>query len=533
MKIFKEFLKKMILILLICFVIGFVSTSAYAEKKFYGDTGLPEDYGETIKDLKKLDRYRQIMAVLPASFNWSDEGKVTPAKSQAGCGSCWAFAAVGVLESRILIATDAEYDLSEQQQVSCNFAMNGCSGGNLTALQFWYDLGPMQESCASYCACDTKTCYDIGTCAQLNYNTADYYAVDVASIDDMKSSIYTDGPGMFRFTVYSDFETYWDSGAPGSVYTQTSGTKVGGHAILLIGWDDNQGAWICKNSWGKNAGPNKDGTFRIAYTGHAQNLKFGLANIQNLILKEVQKIACCNNAGFVMGFKVGYIDDDGNEKVSTTDSGTFPINNWKTIDLANLDPAISEGTVVWPIVNAKGGKTIKGDMRILYKDNNQVATYMVKGTTQSYSVTESGESVVNPYIPMLKPAPGPTAAAKTGTTLKEVQKICCGNNAGFVMYFKVAYIDSEGNEQESTTSSNKYPINNWRTIDLSTLTPAISEGTTVWPKVKAIAGKTKSPDIKVVYKKNNQVATYIVKGTTLSYSITEDGESVVNESKKK
>ena len=36
---------------------------------------------------------------------------------------------------------------------------------------------------------------------------------------------------------------------------------IGGHAVAVVGYDDTEGYWICKNSWGKSWGEN--GFFRI------------------------------------------------------------------------------------------------------------------------------------------------------------------------------------------------------------------------------------------------------------------------------
>lgn len=76
------------------------------------------------------------------SWDWRRSGKVTPAKDQGRCGSCYAFAAVAAIESKLLIQyskTDSSYsvDLSEQHVIDCvnkdegSFVSNGCDGGSL------------------------------------------------------------------------------------------------------------------------------------------------------------------------------------------------------------------------------------------------------------------------------------------------------------------------------------------------------------------------------------------------------------------
>ncbi len=245
-----------------------------------GDLGHPPDYEHTIlpfhKYIPEFDLYSKS---LPASFDWWKQGKVTPAKSQGACGSCWAFASVGAMESKILIAGGPAYDLSEQQQVSCNKEMWGCNGGNMTALRFWYNEKPFKETCAPYEASDNVPCDKFSHCPGVDYNTTGYYTVTMDKYH-IKTSIQSDGPGYFRFDVYEDFDDFWDNGTPGQVYCQRTGERKGGHAVLIIGWDDAKSAWKCKNSWGKNAGPNGDGTFWIAYSGHKESLRFGMANVR-------------------------------------------------------------------------------------------------------------------------------------------------------------------------------------------------------------------------------------------------------------
>jgi hypothetical protein len=281
-------MKRLVFFLSLFMVVG-IGQAAFAQEYGLGDIPLdPETYKRHLRSYPD-----QLSDGLPTAYDARNDGIVTPAKNQGSCGSCWAFASAGAMESHILKNGGPAYDLSEQQQVSCNTSFDsdsppggGCCGGSSSAPQYWQTTGPIYESCGPYgesgTSCPTKrtaTCASMSACEQLSYRVTNWHTVGTTPTD-FKTSLYTYGPSYWRFTVYSDFQTYWSSAASGLVYTNTGGTKQGGHAVLLIGWDDAKGAYLCKNSWGPTGGPNRDGTFWIAYSGHTNNLGFGMSNFE-------------------------------------------------------------------------------------------------------------------------------------------------------------------------------------------------------------------------------------------------------------
>jgi len=87
---------------------------------------------------------------LPTDFSWVEKGKVTEAKEQGDCGSCWAFAAASAIESAYAIENPGVdlVSISPQQMVSCTngmlyaktggkFANKGCHEG-MAPLAFGY-----------------------------------------------------------------------------------------------------------------------------------------------------------------------------------------------------------------------------------------------------------------------------------------------------------------------------------------------------------------------------------------------------------
>ncbi len=154
-------------ILLGAWVLG-LGTGAYGAQFPYplGDIPLsPEAYQTNLQVIPR-ERMAEIQAALPSAYNAADQGFVTPANNQGNCGSCWAFAAAGAVESKLLMRGLApQSDVSEQQQVSCNTEMWGCNGGSMESLLFWApppdpDKGPLPESIFPYTASDSTACYN-------------------------------------------------------------------------------------------------------------------------------------------------------------------------------------------------------------------------------------------------------------------------------------------------------------------------------------------------------------------------------------
>lgn len=201
---------------------------------------------------------------LPSAFSWCDQGKCTSVRDQGQCGSCWAFSTVGALESAIKIATGSSKDLSEQYLVSCNSDGWGCNGG-------WYahdyhqwkyiagEPGPgaVYETDFHYQAQDVP-CNPPHTHNE-QISTWQYVGSSngVPSISAIKQAIYDHGPVSAAVYVGLDFQRY----TSGVFTTRQKGTV--NHAIVLVGWDDSQGYWILRNSWGTSWG--ESGYMRIKY----------------------------------------------------------------------------------------------------------------------------------------------------------------------------------------------------------------------------------------------------------------------------
>ncbi len=201
---------------------------------------------------------------LPQAFNWCDEGACTPVKNQGACGSCWAFGTVAPFESAILLNDGVVEDLAEQYLVSCNNEGWGCSGGwwahhyhTDSMVSGELEAGAVAETDFPYAAADLACNPPHDKMAQLESWSQVTTPYTLPTVDQLKQAMFDHGPLSVAVCVNDAFQAY-----SGGVFTGPSCSSIN-HAVTLVGWDDADGAWLVKNSWGQFWGEN--GYIRIAY----------------------------------------------------------------------------------------------------------------------------------------------------------------------------------------------------------------------------------------------------------------------------
>jgi len=199
---------------------------------------------------------------LPSRLDWRDVNGVnwiSPVKNQSSCGSCWAFAGLGVMESIIAIQADnptVDINLSEQFVLSCSEGT--CYGWTMYhTLNFLKYSGTVEESCLPYSGSDATSCFSrCGEWASQNRKIAAWSWVP-NNVDSIKAAL-NQQVLTTTMSVYTDFYYY-----TGGTYEHIWGNYQGGHAVVLIGYDDIEHVWIAKNSWGRYWG--EDGFFKIRW----------------------------------------------------------------------------------------------------------------------------------------------------------------------------------------------------------------------------------------------------------------------------
>lgn len=263
---------------------------------------------------------RRTRSVLPLQFDLRQQKLSSPVKNQSPWGSCWAFGTLSAMESSAMVQesgdgnTNTEVpDYSErhltwfsyQQQegegiISTKDQPFDVGGNRQIAtglLSSW--AGVEQESEVPYLtgksqvwSVDQKKLYDSvghlqnadflpGTALFVDYNAKSGYSLDRDAVNTIKNAIMNNG--VVDVSYYADQSRPDQTSVNGTyinnrTYAQyTDQYLTANHEVSIVGWDDDyssenflenrrppgDGAWIVKNSWGKNWG--NEGYFYLSY----------------------------------------------------------------------------------------------------------------------------------------------------------------------------------------------------------------------------------------------------------------------------
>ena len=196
------------------------------------------------------------MSVNDARLDWTDFGVVTDVRNQGKSDDCWALVATEALEANWAIRQGENVMLSPQPIL--DRTQTAGPGYTATALDILKQYGTAR----------LDNYPSLGSPSQLLNVDTPYRATDWGTVGangqrptvlQLKQALIDHGPLSVAVSTTKQFNAY-----QGGTYREVvpADQKLD-HRVLLVGWDDSQGAWKIKNSWGTTWG--MDGYMWIAY----------------------------------------------------------------------------------------------------------------------------------------------------------------------------------------------------------------------------------------------------------------------------
>jgi len=173
------------------FDVGHNQFSDWTEAEFKRMLGTGRRLGASNSTKVPNPPQRLLPSMIPVSWDWRHQRKVTAVKNQYHCGGCWAFATIATLESNHAIKTGGQLlTFSEQSIISCvneTYECHQCEGGEVWgAYQFWIDnnWNLIRERSWRYQG-QNETCKYNST-GQTSYQINQYYSVPMNDSDQLR-----------------------------------------------------------------------------------------------------------------------------------------------------------------------------------------------------------------------------------------------------------------------------------------------------------------------------------------------------------
>jgi C1A family cysteine protease len=381
---------------------------------------------------------------LPGTYDLRTLGRVSPVKNQGSCGSCWAFASYGSLESTLL--PGVLLDLSENNLKNTHgFDLAPCGGGNAdmsTAyLARW--SGPVEEAADPYSPSGSQS--PAGILPREHVQEVSYLPARAQSLDNVniKAAVRDSG------AVYTSL--YWTS----SGYNSTSrsywynGTSPSNHAVAIVGWDDAwdrnrfsppapaNGAFIVKNSWGSSWG--SGGYFQVSYFDSrigGDNAVFTAGDTGNY-----DRVYQYDTLGWTRSIGLG--SDTawfGNVFISASDgavaavsfytpqvNSSYRISLYRDPSSGPLNPSGPASTITG-IIPVPGYHTIvlPGPVQVM---RGETFSAVVRLQTPGYRYPVPVEAPVNGYSSRASAGPGQSWVSTDGTSWRDLTTVTTNGNA--------------------------------------------------------------------------------------------------------
>lgn len=198
----------------------------------------------------------------PESVDWRNRWScnwITPVQDQADSENCWAFSSNALVEAMVRVEHGV-WSLRSVVELRKGVRKKISDGGNPgEALDWAHNHGLADPDCSPFTTDDKPLTSSPDRDGRTVKVPAAVRVPNDGNMASVKRWLDAVGPVVTFVNVYTDFDSLKTQ-----VYRKMQGVKLrGGHFVLVVGYDDDQQCWICKNSSGTSWG--HKGFCRIGY----------------------------------------------------------------------------------------------------------------------------------------------------------------------------------------------------------------------------------------------------------------------------